>query len=161
MEEYTNYAKNINNKKRGIVMFLENLSVSILQICETEKISYEKASERCNLSSRYFGDIIRKQSTPSILSLEKICTGFELTPNDLLIPSPVQQELSYRKPMKVNTMIGYQNSKGITYYPICPRCDISFEHDFQNFCSHCGQNLSWENFPHDTIILNSKETISK
>ena len=137
-------------------MFLENLSVSILQICEAEKINYEKASERCNLSSRYFGDIIRKQSTPSILSLEKICTGFELTPNDLLIPSPVQQELSFREPMNVNNMIRHQNSKEITYYPICPRCDISFEHDFQNFCSNCGQKFSWENYPNNAIIIKVK-----
>ena len=67
-------------------MFLDNLSTSVLKLCDTQKLSYEAASERCDLSSRYFGDIARGKTAPTILTLEKLCVGFELTPNDLLIP---------------------------------------------------------------------------
>ena len=67
-------------------MFLDNLSTSVLRLCDTQKLSYEAASERCNLSSRYFGDIARGKTAPTILTLEKLCVGFDLTPNDLLIP---------------------------------------------------------------------------
>ena len=70
-------------------MFLDNLSTSILKLCDTRRLSYEAASERCDLSSRYFGDIARGKTAPTILTLEKLCVGFEPTPNDLLIPSEV------------------------------------------------------------------------
>ena len=33
-------------------MFLDNLSTSVLKLCDTRKLSYEAASERCDLSSR-------------------------------------------------------------------------------------------------------------
>ena len=29
-------------------------------------------------------------------------------------------------------------------YSICPRCKIPMEREFVNFCSNCGQKLSWE-----------------
>lgn len=73
-------------------MFLDNLSTSVLKLCDTQKLSYEVASERCDLSSRYFGDIARGKTAPTILTLEKLCVGFELTPNDLLIPSEIWRD---------------------------------------------------------------------
>ena len=51
-------------------MFLDNLSTSVLRLCDTRKLSYEVASERCDLSSRYFGDIARGKTAPTILTLE-------------------------------------------------------------------------------------------
>jgi len=75
--------------EREIKMFLDNLSTSILRLCDTRKLSYEAASERCDLSSRYFGSIARGKTAPTILTLEKLCVGFDLTPNDFLIPSDI------------------------------------------------------------------------
>ena len=48
-------------------MFLGNLSTSVLQLCDTRKLSYEAASEQCNLSSRYFADIARGKIAPTVL----------------------------------------------------------------------------------------------
>lgn len=31
-------------------------------------------------------------------------------------------------------------------YSICPRCEIPIEREFVNYCSNCGQRLSWELF---------------
>ena len=70
-------------------MFLANLSTSVLKLCDIRKLSYEAASERCDLGSRYFADIARGKTVPMILTLEKLCAGFDLTPNDQLIPSEV------------------------------------------------------------------------
>ena len=47
-------------------MFLDNLSTSLLRICGENDLTYETASERCDLSSRYFGAIARRQTTPSV-----------------------------------------------------------------------------------------------
>ena len=76
-------------------MFLENLSQSLLYICDTNHLSYEAASERCGLSSRHFGDIVRRQVTPSVATLEKLCFAFEITPNALLGVSDSGQVLTY------------------------------------------------------------------
>ena len=91
----TSYAERVHFK-----MFLENLSANVLQLCDFYHLSYERASERCNLSERYFGSIARGKTAPTILTLEKLCTGFDLTPNDLLIASAMQQELAYRQPSR-------------------------------------------------------------
>ena len=29
-------------------------------------------------------------------------------------------------------------------YSICPRCETPLEREFVNYCSNCGQRLSWE-----------------
>lgn len=76
-------------------MFLANLSTSVLRLCDTRKLSYETASERCKLSARYFGDIARGKTAPTILTLEKLCVGFALTPNDLLIPSEIWRGIAF------------------------------------------------------------------
>lgn len=64
-------------------MFSDNLSSSLLRLCGG--ISYETAAERCGMSARYLGSIIRRRATPSVASLEKLCDGFGVTPNDLLL----------------------------------------------------------------------------
>ncbi len=43
------------------------LSASVLRLCDSRKLSYESASERCRLSSRYFGDIVRGKPVPTFL----------------------------------------------------------------------------------------------
>ena len=98
-------------------MFLDNLSTSVLKLCDTQKLSYEAASERCDLSSRYFGDIARGKTAPTILTLEKLCVGFELTPNDLLIPSELWREMAFREPMPVTHIRCFRYLSGVTGFP--------------------------------------------
>ena len=76
------------DRKREIKMFLDNLSSAILDLCDSYKLSYEL----CDISSRYFGDIARGKTAPTILTLEKLCIGFDLTPNDLLLFSAICRE---------------------------------------------------------------------
>ncbi len=79
-------------------MFSKNLSTSILQLCSGRDLSYEKAAELCGLSPRYFGSVARGQTNASIIVLEKLCKGFELTPNELLRIPPLSDS---RLPMAV------------------------------------------------------------
>lgn len=134
-------------------MFLDNLSASVLRLCDTRKLSYEAASERCDLSSRYFGDIARGKTAPTILTLEKLCVGFDLTPNDLLIPSEIWREITFRTPMPVTAIRYYRCQYGHTSFPVCPQCEITLEREYQSFCDRCGQHLSWKDFAHATVIL--------
>lgn len=138
---------------RDFKMFLDNLSSSVLRLCDARKLSYEAASEQCNLSSRYFGDIARGRTAPTILTLEKLCAGFDLTPNDLLIASSIKQELAFRIPMKVTHVHCSKYLGGLTVFPVCPQCGDTLEREYQGFCDRCGQLLDWSTFPNAAIIL--------
>lgn len=127
-------------------MFLDHLSVSVLQLCGVRKLSYESAAEQCHLSSRYFGDIVRGKTSPTIRTLEKLCTGFELTPNDLLIPSSARQEPDFREPMTVTPVYYVRYPYGRIAFPVCPRCGNIIEREYQAYCDRCGQRLNWKDF---------------
>lgn len=124
-------------------MFLDNLSTSVLRFCDALDLSYEAASERCSLSPRYFGDIARKRTAPTIHTLEKLCIGFDTTPNALLLTPDLQQQLSYRVPMKVTETRILYLSGGPTSFPICPRCANTLDREYMDYCDRCGQRLEW------------------
>lgn len=137
-------------------MFLDNLSTSVLRLCNSRNLNYEAASERCELSSRYFGDIARGKTAPTILTLEKLCVGFDLTPNDLLVPSMIWQEISFREPMPVTHVRCLHWHCGVSGFPVCPRCGVTMEREYQSYCDRCGQHLDWKDFSKATIILSEK-----
>ncbi|WP_407919077.1 helix-turn-helix domain-containing protein [Agathobaculum desmolans] len=145
--------KHSSDRKRVIKMFLDNLSTSVLRLCDARKLSYEAASERCNLSSRYFADIARGRAVPTILTLEKLCVGFKLTPNDLLIPADVWRDIAFREPMPVTQVRCFRYHHGLTGFPVCPRCGATMERDYQIYCDRCGQRLDWNNFSKAAILL--------
>ena len=95
-------------------MFSKNLSTSILQLCSSRDLSYEEAAERCDLSPRYFGSIARGQTNVSLSTFEKLCKGFELTPNELLMIPPLSD---FRVPMAFIS--------GRDFYPICTCCKLN------------------------------------
>lgn len=132
-------------------MFSDKLSATILRICDRLGISYEKASERCGLSPRYFGSIARGQTAPTINTLEKICAGFERTPNDLLGITTADEELSYRIAMQVTQYRRGSSLEGdCAGHPVCPRCKSRIEQEYQSFCDSCGQKLAWDSYHHAT-----------
>ena len=138
-------------------MFSDNLSTFLLQFCNSEEMTYEEVSELCGISSRYFSDITRRKSAPTITVLEKLCVGLDVTPNDLLISSKTSEaEMAYRNPMPVVQVRCYRSSTGFEAFPVCPRCKESLEREYQKFCDRCGQHLKWTNFTKATIILPDK-----
>lgn len=130
-------------------MFSKNLSTSILSICDSRELSYETASELCDLSPRYFGSIARGQTAPSVNTLEKLCGGLNAMPNELLGFSTACDELSFRIAMQVRHYRRYPLLNGsYTTFPVCPRCHCNLEREYQSFCDHCGQKLAWDFFHH-------------
>lgn len=128
-------------------MFSKKLSTSVLSICDSRDLSYEAASELCDLSPRYFGSIARGKTAPTVNTLQKLCVGFDRTPNELLGFSTSDEELSYRFAMQV---MHYRQHLSLhssyTIFPVCPRCHSNMEREYQAFCDRCGQKLSWDFF---------------
>ena len=134
-------------------MFSKELSSSVLRICDSRDLSYEAAAELCNLSPRYFGSIARGKTSPTINTLEKLCTAFDRTPNELLGFSTANEELSYRFPRKVTRFRRHLSSGcSDSVFPVCPRCHRNLGREYQSFCDRCGQKLDWDCFQYATLM---------
>ena len=139
------------DRKCGSLMFLDNLSASLLQLCDAEHLSYEKASERCDCSPKHFSNIVCKRSYPSLKVFENICLGFHKSPNRLL--GVGLDELSFRIPMPVAEVHIFPLIPGAPSFPVCPQCGSTLEREYLNYCCYCGQCLSWKHFNNASIVI--------
>lgn len=121
-------------RKRGFSMFLDNLSLSLLEILDKNKYSYKKLAHICNISPEFIGKMVRKEAQPTITVLQKMCESLSTSPNQLLGVN-VDKELTYRTPMQISN---YKSA-----YPLCPRCNSALSRHNQPFCDKCGQKLKW------------------
>ncbi len=51
---------------------------------------------------------------------------------------------SYRIAMKVTETVIFKKVNLV--FSICPRCNKSLDREYMEFCSNCGQKLSWKDF---------------
>lgn len=56
----------------------------------------------------------------------------------------------FRAPLSVSEIL--RTWTGNTY-PVCPRCHVTLEREYQSYCDHCGQCLDWKQLRHARIIL--------
>ena len=49
-------------------------------------------------------------------------------------------EAAFRRPMAIVAIKQFGNGET---YPVCPRCRITMEREYQSFCDRCGQALYW------------------
>ena len=134
-------------------MFNGNLSKSILRICDVRNLSYESISALCDISVRYLGSIARGRANPTLLVLEKLCTGLQVAPDELLGVSRNKQAWLYRQPMRLLTVRQYPAcTGGMSLYPVCPRCHYTMEREYQAFCDHCGQRIYWSFLRYAALI---------
>jgi len=60
--------------------------------------------------------------------------------------------LSYRHRLRITAVRAYKSRFGLTSFPICPRCKITMEREYQSFCDRCGQALYWKGFGKAKIV---------
>lgn len=61
------------------------------------------------------------------------------------------EAVTYRMERPVTQIVQYP-----TYghcFPLCPRCKISLEREYVNFCDRCGQKLNWDQFDDAKILV--------
>lgn len=51
--------------------------------------------------------------------------------------------VNYREKMPVMEVMIFPDGTG---YYVCPRCHVTMEREFMNFCDRCGQHLNWKNY---------------
>lgn len=133
-------------------MFSDNLSISLLQLCDSYDLSYEAASALCDLSPGQFGSLVRGNANPKLHTLEKLCVGFKVTPNDLLGLCFGERSIA----MTVAEIRCLFISGAFTGFPVCPRCNTSLDREFQAFCDRCGQMLNWRDYRNARLIYPQK-----
>lgn len=67
--------------------------------------------------------------------------------------SDEDEALSFRIPMTVTHILVTRTSLGILTFPVCPRCQISLEREYQAYCDRCGQALDWDSFDSATALI--------
>ena len=55
--------------------------------------------------------------------------------------------------MRVFAVRRYSAYPGLSTYPLCPRCDLLMEREYQRYCDHGGQALSRKGFSRAIVIL--------
>jgi predicted amidophosphoribosyltransferase len=68
-------------------------------------------------------------------------------------PCPDVDPASYRIPQPVTAVRCYSACPHLFTYPICPRCGLTMEREYQRFCDHCGQALDWKGLSKAVVVL--------
>ena len=120
-------------------MFTKNLSVSLMRLCKTHCLSQERAAERCHISTRHFNLLLHRKTSPTIKILEKICAGFEISPNDLLLSDESKESLYIQK--EIVHIYHDREAPVPAIIPVCPTCRFILPDEMQSVCPHCCQLL--------------------
>lgn len=73
---------------------MNNILVKIVELREARNWSEYQLAERANIPQSTINSWYRKNMTPSISSLEKICTALDITLSQLFAESQVQYDLT-------------------------------------------------------------------
>ena len=60
--------------------------------------------------------------------------------------------VSYRSSMRVRELMVFDFLSPEDAYYVCPRCGITMEREFMNYCDRCGQCLDWTHYLQTTIV---------
>lgn len=79
----------------------------------------------------------------------------------VIVSSKIFSQLeSYRKPMRVNEIMMFVSSiNGTNGYYVCPKCKITLEWEFMDFCDRCGQKLDWRGCKKAKVIYPGSQNI--
>ena len=58
-------------------------------------------------------------------------------------------EAAYRLPLTVQKVLVLPSGYS---YPVCPKCGLTLEREYMNFCDRCGQRLDWREYKKAVVI---------
>lgn len=61
---------------------------------------------------------------------------------------------SYRIPMQVRKVRIIGTDQLGNCYPVCPKCGLTMDREYQSYCDRCGQALTWRNYKNAIVIQN-------
>ncbi len=112
-------------------------------------LSQEKAAEALDCGTRSLQGYEAGRNEPPVSVLLKMTHLYQCEISELYPPHRKQEESppSYRVPICVSAVRAYRDSIfGTTFFPVCPRCRVSLEREYQRYCDRCGQALNWSRY---------------
>ena len=119
-------------------MFALHVVESLLHHCHRYSVTLKDIAQICDISPQHLSKIIRGKAFPSLTTIEKLCRGLDLTPNDLLLA-----------PVTICDYRTYRDGASTYTYPVCPACSSTLDREYQAYCDRCGRKLDWGE--HDTL----------
>lgn len=58
-------------------------------------------------------------------------------------------EIAYRLPLAVQEVRVFSNGNS---FPVCPKCGLTLEREYMNFCDRCGQKLDWKEYEKAVVV---------
>ena len=59
------------------------------------------------------------------------------------------KEITYRIPLAVHEVCVFSDGNS---FSVCPRCGLTLEREYMNFCDRCGQKLDWKEYEKAVVI---------
>ena len=59
----------------------------------------------------------------------------------VLLSAEAFHQLSFRRPLNVLQVRCFPQQDWTAVYPVCPKCGVTIEREYQRFCDRCGQKL--------------------
>lgn len=72
-------------------------------------------------------------------------------------PTELIAALTYRRPMLVRELMVFESGLRTDSYYVCPRCQITMEREFMQYCDRCGQCLDWSRYDWAKIVRPGKK----
>lgn len=59
------------------------------------------------------------------------------------------EEIAYRLPLAVQEVRVFSDGSS---FPVCPKCDLTLDREYMNFCDRCGQKLDWKGYEKAIVV---------
>lgn len=67
-----------------------------------------------------------------------------------MLTAKLKELEGYRLPLAVNEIRLFHNGD---VFPVCPRCRVTLNREYQSYCDRCGQHLDWGSFHRALVIM--------
>lgn len=121
----------------------EVLARNVKRIRKEMRLSQMEFAERCGVCHDTISLLERQKIDTKLTTIQNIAAYVGCRVVDLL-SDDTEQTKSYREPMVVRECLMYVRSGNV--FPVCPRCNITIEREYQSFCDRCGQRLNWKGY---------------
>ena len=157
---YSDESERFTLQQQQQAILKEHLHNSLVTSKKTLGLSQKKMAQFLAMDYRSFCDLYQGFSNCSALTLVRFliycCNdpitflvslqvsfdAFENVKRDNPNIRKVKNALSYRSPFPVTEF----RIQGRNVYSICPRCGITLDREYMQFCDRCGQQLDWSQY---------------
>lgn len=70
--------------------------------------------------------------------------------NECTLTAKLKELEGYRLPLAVSEIRLFRNGDA---FPVCPRCRVTLNREYQSYCDRCGQRLDWGSFHRALVIM--------